>query len=39
MEAYPGFATDAVGATAEEIALGAKQPALAGAPVGAMATA
>jgi Amt family ammonium transporter len=39
MEAYPGFATDAVGAAAEEIALGGKQPALAGAPVGAMATA
>jgi Amt family ammonium transporter len=39
MEAYPGFATDAVGATAEEIALGVKKPALAGAPVGAMATA
>jgi Amt family ammonium transporter len=39
MEAYPGFATDAVGATAAEIALGAKQPALASAPVGAMATA
>ena len=39
MEAYPGFATDAVGATDEEITLGGKRPAMAGAPVGAMATA
>ena len=39
MEAYPGFATDAVGATAEEIALGGKKPAMVAAPVGAMATA
>ena len=34
MEAYPGFGTDAVGETAEEIALGQKSPAMAGAPVG-----
>jgi Amt family ammonium transporter len=38
MEAYPGFAIDAVGAAAEEIT-GTKKPAMAGAPVGAMATA